>query len=391
MREAAEINERKEGDGLAAGAKQKAIGFFRREPVLVISFVCAAASMAFVPPSEAYGAYFDWKVLSLLFCLMAVVAGLQECNVFAVFCQRLLTGRKRMGLLSLILVLLPFFASMLITNDVALITFVPFTIVVLSMIQRRQYLIYLIVLQTIAANLGSMAAPVGNPQSLFLYEKFHLSAGGYFRLMLPFVLASLVCLAAAALLVKNETIQVEFPARETIKHPKKLCLFCGLFALSLLGVFRALPYPWALGAVVIALLLWDRPLFARIDYGLLLTFLCFFVFAGNMGNIGEVREFLNSLLERSAMLTSLLASQVISNVPAAVLLSGFTQDGQGLLVGTNLGGLGTLIASLASLISFRYYLRLEDAKPLRYLGVFTGLNLAGLAVLTSLALCLSLW
>ena len=164
-----------------------------------------------------------------------------------------------------------------------------------------------------------------------------------------------------------------------------------LFALSLLGVFRALPYPWALGAVVIALLLWDRPLFARIDYGLLLTFLCFFVFAGNMGNIGAVREFLNSLLERSAMLTSLLASQVISNVPAAVLLSGFTQDGQGLLVGTNLGGLGTLIASLASLISFRYYLRLEGAKPLRYLGVFTGLNLAGLAVLTSLALCLSLW
>ena len=363
---------------MAAGAKQKAIGFFRREPVLVISFVCAAASMAFVPPSEAYGAYFDWKVLSLLFCLMAVVAGLQECNVFAVFCQRLLTGRKRMGLLSLILVLLPFFASMLITNDVALITFVPFTIVVLSMIQRRQYLIYLIVLQTIAANLGSMAAPVGNPQSLFLYEKFHLSAGGYFRLMLPFVLASLVCL-------------VEFSARETIKHPKKLCLFCGLFALSLLGVFRALPYPWALGAVVIALLLWDRPLFARIDYGLLLTFLCFFVFAGNMGNIGAVREFLNSLLERSAMLTSLLASQVISNVPAAVLLSGFTQDGQGLLVGTNLGGLGTLIAPLASLISFRYYLRLEGAKPLRYLGVFTGLNLAGLAVLTSLALCLSLW
>lgn len=375
---------------MAAAAKEKAIGFFRREPVLVISFFCAVASMFWVPPSSAYGAYFDWKVLSLLFCLMAVVAGLQECNVFAVFCQKLLIGRKRMGLLSLILVLLPFFASMLITNDVALITFVPFTIVVLSMIQRRQYLIYLIVLQTIAANLGSMATPVGNPQSLFLYEKFHLSVGDYFRLMLPFALVSLVCLAAAALLVKNETIQVEFSAREALQHPRKLCLFCGLFALSLLCVFRVLPYPWALGAVVLALLLWDRPLFSRIDYGLLLTFLCFFVFAGNMGNIGAVREFLNSLLERSAMLTSLLASQVISNVPAAVLLSGFTQDARGLLVGTNLGGLGTLIASLASLISFRYYLCLEEAKPLRYLGVFTGLNLAGLTVLIALALFLSL-
>lgn len=371
---------------MAAATKQKIIAFFRREPVLVISFICAVVSMAFVPPSAAYGAYFDWKVLSLLFCLMAVVAGLQECNVFAVFCQKLLMGRKRMGLLSLILVTLPFFASMLITNDVALIAFVPFTIVVLSMVQRRQYLIYLIVLQTIAANLGSMATPVGNPQSLFLYEKYHLPISDYFRWMLPFVLVSLLCLAAAALLVKNETIQVEFSARETLRHPRKACLFCVLFVLSLLCVFRVLPYPWALGAVVVSLLLWDRPLFAQIDYGLLLTFLCFFVFAGNMGNISAVQEFLNGLLERSAMLTSLLASQVISNVPAAVLLSSFTQEAQGLLVGTNLGGLGTLIASLASLISFRYYLRLEGAKPLRYLGIFTGLNAAMLAVLLGLAL-----
>ena len=365
--------------------------FIKKEPVLSAAALLAVVSMFFVHPSTEYLSYIDFRTLALLFSLMTVVAGLKEIGLFRYLGSSLLAGLKSTRQLALTLTALCFFSSMLITNDVSLITFVPFSILILNMAGLPELMIPVIVLQTIAANLGSMAAPVGNPQSLFLYEKFHLSAGGYFRLMLPFVLASLVCLAAAALLVKNETIQVEFSARETIKHPKKLCLFCGLFALSLLGVFRALPYPWALGAVVIALLLWDRPLFARIDYGLLLTFLCFFVFAGNMGNIGAVREFLNSLLERSAMLTSLLASQVISNVPAAVLLSGFTQDGQGLLVGTNLGGLGTLIASLASLISFRYYLRLEGAKPLRYLGVFTGLNLAGLAVLTSLALCLSLW
>ena len=364
--------------------------FIKKEPVLSAAALLAVVSMFFVHPSTEYLSYIDFRTLALLFSLMTVVAGLKEIGLFRYLGSSLLAGLKSTRQLALTLTALCFFSSMLITNDVSLITFVPFSILILNMAGLPELMIPVIVLQTIAANLGSMAAPVGNPQSLFLYEKFHLSAGGYFRLMLPFVLASLVCLAAAALLVKNETIQVEFSARETIKHPKKLCLFCGLFALSLLGVFRALPYPWALGAVVIALLLWDRPLFARIDYGLLLTFLCFFVFAGNMGNIGAVREFLNSLLERSAMLTSLLASQVISNVPAAVLLSGFTQDGQGLLVGTNLGGLGTLIASLASLISFRYYLRLEGAKPLRYLGVFTGLNLAGLAVLTSLALCLSL-
>ena len=205
------------------------------------------------------------------------------------------------------------------------------------------------------------------------------------RLMLPFVLASLVCLAAAALLVKNETIQVEFSARETIKHPKKLCLFCGLFALSLLGVFRALPYPWALGAVVIALLLWDRPLFARIDYGLLLTFLCFFVFAGNMGNIGAVREFLNSLLERSAMLTSLLASQVISNVPTTILLSGFCDQWRDLIIGTNLGGMGTLIASMASLISYKNVVRQYPHKKGRYLAVYSAVNVLFLAVLLTLS------
>lgn len=369
-------------------AKNKIRGFFRQEPVLVISFVCAAASMVFVPPSPAYGTYFDWKVLSLLFCLMAVVAGFQECGVFSVLSQKLLSGRKKLRMVSVILVLLPFFSSMLITNDVALITFVPFTILVLPLIQRRQYLVYLIVLQTIAANLGSMATPVGNPQSLFLYAKFQLSAGEFFRIMLPLVLLSFLCLLAGALLIKGETIQVEFSSREKLRNPKRLWLFCVLFALSLLCVFHVLPYPWVLGAVILSLLLFDRPLFAQVDYGLLLTFICFFVFAGNMGSIAEIQNFLNGLLERSAMLTSILASQVISNVPAAVLLSGFTEDARGLLVGTNLGGLGTLIASLASLISFKYYIRMEDAKPLRYLGVFTGLNLLGLAALTGLALFL---
>lgn len=357
------------------------VKFFKREPVLIISFLCAAVSMVFVPPSEEYAEYFDWKVISLLFCLMVVVAGLQNYGLFEVFSQKLLSGRKNMRLLSFILVMLPFFASMFITNDVALITFVPFTILVLSMIERRKYLIFIISMQTIAANLGSMATPVGNPQSLFLYSKYQIAPQQFFSIMLPLVIVSFVFVGIGCLFVKNEQIHVEFMEKAQICSNKKLAMCCVMFILSLLGVFGVLPYWIVLGIVVLAIIIFDRSLFAKVDYCLLITFICFFVFAGNMGRIEAVKECLSGLLEQNTMFTVVLASQIISNVPAAVLLSEFTNDISGMLVGTNVGGLGTLIASLASLISFKYYVRQNDSKPLKYFGIFTLLNIIGLGIL----------
>lgn len=362
--------------------------FARREAVLVISLVCALLSMLAVPPDAAYVGYIDLRVLCLLFCLMAVVAGLQQCGLFTVLAQRLLTGRKQLRLLYLALVLLPFFCSMLITNDVALITFVPFTVLVLAHISRMDALIRVVVLQTLAANLGSMATPVGNPQNLFLCSYYGLDISSFLRIVLPLTLVSLIALSVAALWTRGETIEISFPQREHIAQPRLFALLCALFVLCLLSVVHVLHYGILTGIVILCLALFARELFTRVDYMLLLTFVCFFIFAGNIGRIDAVRSALEFLLGRSTYWTSVLASQIISNVPAAVLLSGFTDNWRGLLAGVDVGGLGTPIASLASLISLKLYLRAENASLPRYLLVFTLANIAGLILLSAAAFLL---
>ena len=364
----------------------KLIAFIKREPVLSISALCALVSVCFVPPYRGYGDYIDWKVLALLFCLMSVVAGLQKCLFFDLLANRLLRICSGARLLRLVLVLLPFFSSMFITNDVALITFVPFAISVLTMVGRKKELIYIIVLQTVAANLGSMATPMGNPQSLFLYHHYALSISSYFAVLLPFVGVSLVLLCMAALCRRNAPIQVDLNWHVKLEQPKLLILYALLFVLCMLSVLHVMDWRFVLLAVIFAMMIFDRTLFRHVDYALLLTFVCFFIFSGNLGAIPAVRDLLAGLLEKNALLTSALASQVVSNVPAAVLLAGFTDQARGLLIGTNVGGLGTIIASLASLISFKYYLRSPDAKPAAYLGVFTAFNAAGLLLLLGMAM-----
>lgn len=363
--------------------------FFRREPVLCLAAACALASMFLVPPSAAYLGYVDLRVLCLLFCLMAVVAGFQACGVFPVLAQRLLSGRRSFQVLVLALVWLPFFTSMLVTNDVALLTFVPFTLLILDLAGASGRAAWVVVLQTVAANLGSMATPVGNPQNLFLYAAFHLTPARFFSAILPYAGASLLALTAAALCTRGGAVEVRFPQPARIQSPRLLGLLCVLFVLCLLSVFRVLPYGALTAVVALSLLIARRTLLAKVDYSLLLTFVCFFVFAGNLGQLSALRDALAGLMERSALLTSALASQIISNVPAAVLLAGFTDDWRGLLLGTDLGGLGTPIASLASLISLRLYLRSPGARAGHYLLLFSLVNFGGLAVLLLAAALLS--
>ena len=366
------------------------LALVRRAPVLTAAAAAALVSMVLVPPSAAYAGYVDLRVLCLLFCLMAVVLGFRSCGLFDLLARRLLARCRRLRSLALVLVLLPFFSSMAVTNDVALITFVPFAALVLEMVGRSDLMIRVVVLQTAAANLGSMATPVGNPQNLYLCSAFSLSAGQFFAVLLPLTLASLVLiLVLTAVMIPGGEARVDLGGGEAaLRHPGRLALYGLLFLLCLLAVFRVLPYPAVTVVIAAAMAAADRRLLGRVDYALLLTFVCFFVFAGNMGALAPVRQLLEDMMGRSALFTSLAASQIISNVPAAVLLSGFTRDWRGLLVGTDVGGLGTLIASLASLISFQLYTARKDARPLRYLGVFTLVNLIGLAVLIPLALAL---
>jgi Na+/H+ antiporter NhaD/arsenite permease-like protein len=272
---------------------------------------------------------------------------------------------------------------MWITNDVALITFVPFALLILTMTGQTKYIIRIVVLQTIAANLGSMLTPVGNPQNLYLFTNYNISIGEFLSITLPFTVFSLFLLLISIFFIPKE--HISFTLMNTEKpdkhNPYIIALYSGLFLVCLACVIRMIDYRIALLLVLLCSLLFDRTVLKKVDYSLLLTFVCFFIFVGNIGNIPLINQFLASLLQGREQLVSILASQIISNVPAAVLLSAFTKNYKAMILGTDLGGLGTLVASLASLISYKFYSRLEGARPGRYLAVFTAYNIIFLALL----------
>ena len=358
------------------------IGFLKKEPILVISLLAAAVSCFLVPPDRAYLGYIDWRTLALLYALMVVVSGLRAAGAFASLAHLLCARAKTARAMGVMLVAMTFFSSMLITNDVALLTFVPFAVVLLGMTGRSGDLLYLVVVQTAAANLGSMLTPVGNPQNLYLYSRYGLSAGDFFRITAPvwglsLALSLLLCLRLPAAPLRPEL------GEEPDLERKKLWLYLALFAACLLTVFRLIPWPVLLLGLLVVLGILDRKTLAKADFLLLLTFAAFFIFAGNLARLGAVDSLARRVLRGREYGVALLASQVISNVPAALLLSGFTDNAKELLLGVDVGGLGTPIASLASLISLKLYCQSEGAKPGRYLLVFFLINLLLLALLSA--------
>lgn len=357
------------------------IAFLKREPVLIAAFSAAAVSVFFVQPDKGYLSYIDFRVIGLLFALMAVVAGLGQLGVFNRAAVWVAFKADNLRSLVLLLVALCYFSAMLITNDVALMTFVPFTLVVLEVCGQQEAAIYTIVLETVAANLGSALTPVGNPQNLFLYSYFQYTPAHFFRLTTPLVVMGGILLLILLLPIKKTTIIHEKQAVLPLEKKTHLILYTVLFVLCVLTVFNVIHYLVLISVLCLCLLFMDRGIFAKVDYSLLLTFICFFVFVGNLSRVPQVKTMLESLLAGRERILSALVSQVISNVPAAVMLSGFTENGDGLVVGTNLGGLGTLVASLASLISFRIYAKSKQAKRGRYLGIFTAVNVGLLLIL----------
>ncbi len=360
--------------------------FITKEIVFCVAAGCAIVTMFFVPPDREYLTYIDFRVLCLLLCLMAVVAGLKSIGLFHWLTYQLLHKMHSGRLLSVTLVLLPFFCSMFVTNDVALIIFVPFTLILLDQLDCKQGIIPIAVFQTIAANLGSMATPVGNPQNLYLYAFYNIGIGDFFSVTLPLTGISLVLLAAASIPLLPGKLPSQNIAHAAIRSTRQLLVYLALFLLCLLTVFRVVPYIVTTAITVVVLFFINRKLLKEIDYMLLLTFVCFFTVSENLGRIDSIRLFLQQLLQSSTLITSVVTSQVISNVPAAVVLSGFTDQWQQLLAGVNIGGLGTPIASLASLITIKFYMRWPGAKVLRFLGYFTIANVVALAILVAFVL-----
>ncbi len=362
----------------------KAIRWMKRNAVFCIAALAAVITCFFVPPDATYLTYFDWNTLSCLFLTLAVVCALRNIKFFTILARKLVVMAGNLRSLFLLLIVITFIGSMIIANDMALITFLPLGYFALSVTKQEKYMAYLFVLQNISANLGGMLTPFGNPQNLYLYSYFHIPTGEFCTIMLPGFLLAITLLAVACLPVKPIRFTIGREQQEKL-HRKKTALYCALFLLSILIVFRVFPFWVGLLIIPVILLIADRESLLMVDYPLLGTFFFFFIFAGNLARIDVVNQVVSTLLAKDTLLVSVLTCQFISNVPSAILLSRFTTDYASLLLGVNIGGTGTLLASLASLITFSEFKLLHPTETKKYLLLFTGVNFAFLTIMTTAA------
>ena len=359
---------------------EKILAFLKKNAVLCIAILAAAITCLFVPPDKEYLGYFDFKTLTCLFCVLAVVCAFRNIRFFSALARKIVRLFKNTRACILALVYITFLGSMLIANDMALLTFLPLGYFVHSSTDKKKYMAFTFIMQNIAANLGGMLTPFGNPQNLYLYTKFNIPTSEFISTMLPPFCISVALITLCCLFVKKETLEI---ADEEIALPKgRTVVYSLLFILSIVIVFRVIPFWIGLIIIPAVLLFLDRKALKNVDYGLLLTFVAFFIFAGNMARISAVRTLFETLLSKNTLIFSALSCQCISNVPSAILLSQFTLDWRALLVGVNIGGVGTLISSLASLITFREYTSKTQGGTGKYILLFSAFNFAFLLLLT---------
>lgn len=378
---------------------QKIFSIIKSNAILVISGLLALLSCFIVTPDRQYIGYINSRVLAILFCLMLIVAALSRIGTFNVLTNKLLSKVKTLRGISLLMSLMAFFMSMFLTNDVSLVTLVPFAIMVLEPFGENRKLMYTLIIMTVAANLGSMLTPIGNPQNLYLYEQYKIGLGEFLYLMLPYSLLSLAIVVTLTFILIRETKELPKVAKQFDEHISlmKLLIYIALFIFNILTVVGVVHYLVSLLVTMVVMMIMDRRSFLKVDYNLLLTFVFFFILIGNIGRMEAVTGTLSGLVSRNPVPAAILSSQIISNVPAAMLLSAFTKDGKALIIGTNLGGLGTLIASMASLITYRFHASFSknnkdngNGIQENYILNFTWINIAALLLLFGLYLLLSL-
>ena len=362
----------------------KILKFIKKNLVFCIAAFAATVTCFLVPPDKAYLEYFDFKTLSCLFLTLAVVCALRNIKFFTILARKLVCLAGNLRSLFLLLIIITFVGSMIIANDMALITFLPLGYFALSVIKKEKYMAYLFVLQNVSANLGGMLTPFGNPQNLYLYSYFQIPTGEFCKIMFPAFTLAVLLLVGACLPIKPQkfTLQNDFGEKLNLK---KTVLYCAMFLFSILIIFRIVPFIIGLLIIPVILFFTERDSLKMVDYGLLGTFFFFFIFAGNLARLDSVNTLLSSWLESDTLIASILSCQIISNVPSAILLSRFTADYPALLLGVNIGGTGTLIASLASLITFSEFKILYPDKTKKYLLIFTAVNVAFLVILTTMA------
>ncbi len=354
--------------------------FIKKNPVLCIALFIAFISAIAVPPDSLYLGYFDFKTLSCLFSTLAVVCALKNIYFFRIISSKIITIFKTTRSAIIALVYITFIGSMLIANDMALITFLPLGYYVITSTNNHKHLAFTFIMQNIAANLGGMLTPFGNPQNLYMYNYFNIPNGEFVSIMLIPFLISVTLITLCCMFVKNEPLVIH-RSYEAALDIKLTVIYSILFAISIVIVFGLIPYWIGLIIIITSLIYLDKDALKSVDYPLLVTFCAFFVFAGNVARIPAVMQLVGGLVNKSPLLFGAMSCQIISNVPSAILLSHFTDNYPQLLVAVNIGGTGTLIASLASLITFREYLKNDPKNIGTYLKKFTLYNFGFLIIL----------
>lgn len=360
--------------------KEKIINFIKSEVVLSVAIVIAIITCFFVPIDKEYIKYFDYNTLVCLFCMLAVVAGLKSTNIFELISRKMigLFHTRRAVIYSLVFG--TFFFDMIVANDMSLITFLPLTYIVLHSTKNDKYLAFTFIMQTIAANMGGMITPYGNPQNLYLYSYYNIPTSEFFGILFVQSLTVAALLYICCAFISNEKLTLRRKSKIIISKDK-LALYVVLFVLVILTIFRVIPYMITFAIVLLTILITDRKRFRQVDYALIATFCVFFIFSGNIARIPAIRDFISNIVVKNTLLAGIVSCQFISNVPTAIFLSKFTNNYRELLMSVNIGSLGILISSLASLITLKEFLKHQPKNFWKYLGMFTLFNSLFLLVL----------
>ncbi len=360
--------------------KNKIIAFVKREVVLTIAIICTIVTCFFVPIDKEYLDYFDYKTLICLFCMLAVVAGLKNTNVFELISKKLIGLCHSRRTVIYALIFGTFFFDMIVANDMSLITFLPLTYIVLHSTNNDKYLAFTFIMQTIAANMGGMITPYGNPQNLYLYSYYNIPTLEFFGILILQSITIAALLLIAGLFIKDEELVLQ--SKENIAvDKKKLAVYVVLFVCVILSIFRVIPHFITLAIVILAILITDIKRFKDVDYALLATFCVFFIFSGNIARISAIKDFIADIVMENTLVAGIVSCQFISNVPTAIFLSKFTDNYRELLMSVNIGSLGIIISSLASLITLKEFLKHQPQNFKKYLGTFTLVNFSFMLVL----------
>lgn len=360
--------------------KEKIFNFIKNETVLSVAIILAIITCFFVPIDKEYLSYFDYNTLICLFCMLAVVAGLKSTNIFELISRKMigLFHNRRAVIYSLVFG--TFFFDMIIANDMSLITFLPLTYIVLHSTKNDKYLAFTFIMQTIAANMGGMITPYGNPQNLYLYSYYNIPTSEFFSILLIQTITVAVLLWICCSFINNEPLKLRKNSRIII-NKDKMYIYIALFVLVILTIFRIIPYMITFIIVILTILITDRKRFKQVDYALIATFFVFFVFSGNIARISAIKEFISDIVVKNTLIAGIISCQFISNVPTAIFLSKFTTNYHDLLISVNIGSLGIIISSLASLITLKEFLKHQPKNFWKYLGMFTLFNTMFLLIL----------